>query len=455
MHLGRTPTTPPTMTPELTKPRGFALDATTCLVVYLAFLLVLPAPMRVDALGSAGGPATVFAVAVFFWWLWFHVQRHSPLSGGAQPVRAAMLAWLLIMLVVYAHAMAGALPFDEISPADSGMLRLVGLAGLVLAANDGLASLARTEILVRALVLLVALLSAFALVQFVTGEVWLDRIKIPGLTPVPGAGLGVRSGMVRVSSTSTSPIELSVVLAMVLPLAIALARHVERRRWIYILSTMVITGAAFVSISRSALLCAFVSLGVMSFAWPLVTRMKAAVVALAAGAVAYLTTPGLLGTLGNLFTGAADDSSVQSRIGSYEIAESFIRSSPWLGRGFGTFLPKYRILDNSWLGLLIEGGVLGTVGLLVLVVVAMATALRASRLAIRPIDREIAWACLAAVASGGFGLAFFDGFAFPQTVGIWFLAMGIAGGMRRLSPTMDLSDSDPNARARSARETAE
>ena len=37
----------------------------------------------------------------------------------------------LIMLTVYAHAMSSPIPFDEISPADNGMIKLVGLTGIL------------------------------------------------------------------------------------------------------------------------------------------------------------------------------------------------------------------------------------------------------------------------------------------------------------------------------------
>ena len=37
------------------------------------------------------------------------------------------------------------------------------------------------------------------------------------------------------------------------------------------------------------------------------------------------------------------------------------------------------------------------------------------------------------MAAGACGLAFFDAFAFPQTAGCFFLFIGLAGAMRRIT----------------------
>ena len=79
-----------------------------------------------------------------------------------------------------------------------------------------------------------------------------------------------------------------------------------------------------------------------------------------------MAVPGLLGTLTGLFTGISGDSSAQSRTDSYALAAAFISRRPIFGRGFLTFLPSYRILDNQYLGLAIETGVVGVATLLFL-----------------------------------------------------------------------------------------
>jgi O-antigen ligase len=154
---------------------------------------------------------------------------------------------------------------------------------------------------------------------------------------------------------------------------------------------------------------------------------------LAVSIVVYITVPGVLGTLTRLFTGVSNDPSIASRTDSYELAGQFISRSPILGRGFGTFLPKYWILDNGYLGLLIEGGILGIGGLLALILTGAVAAHKARQMSSNDLDRSLAAALLASVAAGACSLAFFDTFAYPQSAGCFFLLLGMAGGMRRLT----------------------
>ncbi|MDN5795494.1 MAG: O-antigen ligase domain-containing protein [Intrasporangium sp.] len=408
-------------------------DAVSILTTYLCLLLAIPAPMVVPALGSAGAPAMILALGAFCWWLWFHIHRDEPLSTGRQPVRAAVLAWLLVMLIVYAHAMAGPMVSDEISPADSGVLRLVGLCGLVLVANDGIPSLERHHTLARRIVLGAGIVALLGLFQLVTRRLWVDEIRIPGLTSASEWTIARRNGLVRPSGTATHPIEYGMVLTCVLPLAMAFARSSPTRRWLFRLLLGAIGIVVMVVISRSALICGAVAVVVMVLSWPLMAKLKALLMAAGMVAILFLTAPGVLTTITDLFTGIEDDPSVASRTGSYDLASEFISRSPILGRGFGTFLPKYWILDNGYLGLLIEGGVLGLGGLLVLIVAALILAHRAARLATNEFEADVARALTAGVAAGAAGLAFFDTFGFPQSAGAYFLLVGMSGALWRLS----------------------
>lgn len=408
------------------------VDATTLITLYLVLLWGIPSSMVVPALGSAGSPSNLLGVAVCFWWIWFHVRRTEVLSVGFQPVRAAMLGWLVIMLVVYAHAMSGPIPGDEVSVADNGILRLLGMAGILLLANDGIASHARLQVLLRRLALAAGAVAILGFVQYVTGQLWIDRLSIPGLSPGMVTELGARSGFARPSGTSASAIEYGVVLAMALPIVIALASGDGPRRWVYRLLLVPITVSIYLSVSRSAYLCALVGLLVLALSWSTRQRLQALGVMSIASVALYLSVPGLLGTILGLFSKADEDPSVASRTGSYDIAADFVANSPIVGRGFGTFLPRYWILDNGYLGLLIEGGALGLIGFLIVLAAGFLAGGRALRSSC-PGEPLMARAVMASILAGASCLAFFDTFAFPQTSGCVFLVLGIAGAIRRLS----------------------
>ena len=410
------------------------VDATTMLTLYLTLLWLIPSPMVFSAFGSAGSPANLIGIATFFCWAWFVLRRSEPTYAGFQPVRASMLGWLLIMVAVYAHAMAGPIPGDEISVADNGLLRLIGMAGVVLIATDGISDLARHRVILRRIAVAAGLVALLGLVQYLTGELYVDRIRVPGLTAGTSEwNLGMRSGFARPSGTSTSPIEYGVLLGMTLPITIVCASAGSRHAWLFRVMLIATIVSIFFSMSRSAYLCALMGVIVLGMSWDARKRLRALGFLLAVTAVMYVTVPGLLGAIRGLFSNAGQDPSVASRTGSYDIAGEFIANSPIVGRGFGTFLPKYWILDNSYLGLLIEGGLVGLLGLLILVTVGILGARQARESLPESEDRQLAQALQAAIAAGACGLAFFDTFAFPQTAGCFFLLIGLAGAMRRLT----------------------
>ena len=414
-----------------------SFDAATVLTVYVCLLLAIPSRMVVDPLGSAGAPSTIMAIGAFFWWAWSHVQRSRHAAERHQPVRAAAVGWLLVMLIVYAQAMSSPMPAEEISPADYGLLKLVGLLGILLVANDGTPSLERIRSVLRLMVVGVGLVAVLGVIQYATNQLLVDRIEIPGLTTRAADewALIERNGLARPSGTSTHPIEYGVVLAMVLPIAITYAVKSPTRRWTYSAFLAVISFAAVLSLSRSAIVCSGVALVVLAMSWTTAARLRAFVAVLGVAVVVYITVPGVLGTIARLFTGAFEDSSIASRTGSYDLAGSFISEHPLLGRGFGTFLPKYWIFDNGYLGLLVETGILGLAGLLVLILVAALAAGQARRMALGDFDRALCQALLASIAAGACSLAFFDTFAFPQSAGCFFLILGLAGATRRLAMT--------------------
>jgi O-antigen ligase len=158
----------------------------------------------------------------------------------------------------------------------------------------------------------------------------------------------------------------------------------------------------------------------------------------------YVILPGVLGTMLRLFTGISEDASTRSRTDSYALAFEFIRQHPVFGRGLSTFLPRYRILDNQYLGLLIEAGIVGLVAFLALLVTALVVALRLSRTLLDPSDRSLARSLMATIACAALSCATFDVFGFPQVSGMLFFAIGAIGALIRfggLAPMECGSDS--------------
>lgn len=415
------------------------LDVTTVFTGFLVFLLGIPATMVVESLGTMGAPATLLSLLALVWYLWHHLHRSEPLRGGMSPVREAAALFLLVMLVVYGHAMTTFIPVAESTNADSSMLRSLGMMGIVLVINDGLTTVGRWHTLMRRMAIAGALVSSVAIMQFFTHQMWIDRLSIPGLTPPVVAEVGARGMFTRPSATATNAIELGALLAMFLPMAFTNAQTAVRHRvWAWV-PVGLMGFAALVSLSRTAIICVAIGMALLVPAWSHKAKLQLALlgpfVLMGVGAA----VPGLLGTLRGLFTGAGNDSSIDSRTESYGVAFSYVFRHPILGRGYGTFLPNYWILDNAWLQLLIGTGIVGTLAFFFLVFQALRSARMAERIFAAQATAEghkhalLARSVMAGSAAGAVSLFFFDGLSFPQSAGAVMMMFGLAGASLRLA----------------------
>lgn len=407
------------------------------LTVYVVLLWAMPSQQTIVALGSLGRPATVWGLVCLAAWGWHHLTRTVVPRRPRQPVRIAYAAFLVVVWGSYALAHSSGLPPDEISPSDSALVRTLSWAGVLLVANDGLSDLARFIKLLKRIVTIGGLFAVLGLLQFLTGRSFTDEVAIPGLAfdgSMPG--IDARAGFTRASSTAAHPLEYAVVLSAALPLAIAFAvytvdRGLVQRWW----ASTAIAVASLISVSRSAIVGTVVSVAVLMPALP----RKARRVLIMAGAAMvvglYVAVPGLIGTLRGMFLGVGRDQSTTSRTGAYSVAFDIADNYGPLGRGFGTFLPKYYFLDNQLLMLLIEVGVVGLFAFFCLVIAGIVQAQRARR---RTTSGELAimsQALTAALAAIVVLYAFFDAMSFVMAAGTLFLVLGLCGAAANISLT--------------------
>lgn len=412
---------------------GHRIDAVTGLCAFVALLLLLPSTLIIAPLGPVGLPAVFVSLIAFLWWCWHHLHRSTATQAGVQPVRWAAAGLLLAVLVSYIAVMMRPLPADEVSPADSSVLRVIALLGITLVANDGIRSLERMRAVTQVMILGGAAVATLSLAQFATGMPLVDHIAIPGLTQVADVHLEARSGLLRPSGTSSSPIEFGAVIAMVLPVAIMAAKAKTTRTLLHLMPAALMLLGVLISLSRTAIVCLFVGMVVIFPTLPRMWRsLGLAALVVALGGL-YVTVPGMVGTLRGLFTNVSTDPSVQSRTDAYAVAFEFFWRSPLIGRGLGTFLPKYWIVDNMYLQLLVSIGVLGLAAMLCLVIVAMVSAWRARARFVPGADRDLATGIAAGIAAGATSFAFFDAFSFPQAAYLLFLLMGMAGAYWRIA----------------------
>jgi O-antigen ligase len=406
----------------------------TALTVFLVVLIAVPSRLVVGPLGGAGTPAEIIGVVLFAGWLFGRLSGRYR-SRVAQPVQVAVLVFGASVLASYIAAATRPIAANELRAADLGLLSTVAWLGIMFMTVDGPPTLRDLDTLLRRLTYLGAAIASLGLLQFATGQPFTNYIQIPGLS-VNNDLISVldRGGLVRPAGTALHPIEFGAVLTMILPLALYYAFNDSHRgrvaRWFPVAT---IAFAVPISISRSAIVSAAVVLCIMIPSWAARTRRRAYVTLVGLFASVYIMVPGLLGTITGLFTNISGDSSAASRTGSYSLAWEFIARSPIFGRGFRTFLPSYRILDNQYLGTTIEMGFIGVLALLGLFITAAVNAQKIKRRSLDPQVRGLAQALTASAVGAGCSFALFDAFAFPMAAGLLFFLLGGIGALGRLA----------------------
>ena len=224
-------------------------------------------------------------------------------------------------------------------------------------------------------------------------------------------------------------------LAICLPIAVHRARFAppgkRLRRW---LQVALIGTALPMTVSRTGVIALIVASLVVLPTWPKRDRRIAYLAGLVALAGLYATIPGLLGEFRSLFGQVGSDTSSTSRTGAFSSAVPFIQQHPWLGRGFGTFLPAtYFFTDDQYLLSLIEIGFIGLLALLGLFITAWMCARNARRLSTDPEIRQLAQILAASVAVPTVAFATFDAFSFAMAASLTFLIIGCVGAFWRLA----------------------
>jgi hypothetical protein len=407
------------------------LSALTLLIV---LLLGVPSILIFTPLGSAGTPADVLGLLLLILWIFRRISRGKR-TNSVNPIVVAMLVFLTSIVAAYLAAATRPITPIEISAADRGLLSVIAWLGMLLGAMDGPLDRRQLDTLMRRVAMGGGALATVGLLQFVTKMPLVNYIVIPGLrenNDLTGL-LSDRNNLTRPPGTAIHPIEFGAVLTMILPFALHYAMHDTNRsafrRWYPVAA---IGAAVPISISRSAILSATLVLIFLLPTWAPAIRRRAGVAIVALFAALYLVVPGLLGTLTGLFTGISNDSSASSRTDSYSLAFSFIARHPIFGRGFRTFLPQYRILDNQLLGAAIEMGLFGLAALLGLMLTGIISSIRLRKMTADPATRQLAQAMAASIAAGGASFALYDALSFPMAACMFFFLTGCAACLYRL-----------------------
>jgi hypothetical protein len=312
---------------------------------------------------------------------------------------------------------------------------------------------ADVDMLVKALVVGGTVVAGAALVERATHyNVFNQFGRLPGLQAGEAGQITERFGSRRVVASAEHPIALGALLALVVPFSVYLVR---RSRW-WLVATAVLASGVVVTVSRTPIVMLFASAVVFAVLRPRVLRF-APLIPLAL-VIAYLATPSALSSTFHAFFPSGGilaeqstslnqgGSNTRGRLNDLRPALRNVSQRPIFGSGLGTrvynpdntagYLPDGRyggILDDQWLGSLIDIGALGVAALLWLFFSGYRALAREAR-ARNDDDGWLATAFAATMVSFPVGMLFFDMFSFTQETVVFFFILGVAAVFLRVVP---------------------
>ena len=252
-----------------------------------------------------------------------------------------------------------------------------------------------------------------------------------GVAPVRGVGI-------RARGSAQHSIALGAALVMLVPLAVYLYRHDRRARWLGCAGVLTLgamsTGSRTATLMLIALLVSFLCIKPRE-----TVRLLPLLIPMAL--VIQILMPGTLGTLRSLLNPSYviseqsyDKGGGAGRLADLGPALDKWSRQPFVGSGFGTKISDpnaeagsdRQILDDQWLGTLLEIGALGALALLWLFVRAIRRLAARARSASGP-DGWLATSLAAALTAFAIGMLTFDAFAFIQVTFFAFIMLAFAG----------------------------
>lgn len=244
----------------------------------------------------------------------------------------------------------------------------------------------------------------------------------------------IRGSGARALASAQHPIALGAALVMLVPLAVYLFKRSGQIGWLVIGGLM--AAGALSTGSRTAAVMLFVLLIV--FMWLKRAEMvRMLPYLLVLFILMQGVMPGTLGTFKVILNPSyvAKEQSMSEGAGAGRIADLAPSLKEWarepfVGQGFGTritsqagFIGGARILDDQWLGTLLEIGAVGAGALIWLFARAIRRLARVARSDPGP-DSWLATGLAASIAAYAIGMVTFDAFAFIQVTFMAFIMLG-------------------------------
>jgi hypothetical protein len=426
--------------------QGFLLSWQTLLAAIL--LVILFVPIRRYTI-AAGAPIelepyrVLIAVVLGCWFLALAAERDLKWlpSGYAGPI--AML-WLGILASL-------ALNLGRVNELSTFVLKQVTFfASYFLVLAFVVSVVRRGRLLDRMLKLLVfggAIVALTALFEWQSGTNLYNGLGrfVPFLIYQDIGDAMVRGSGARALASAQHPIALGAFLVMLLPLSGYLFQRTGKKLWL-VCGALLALGALSTGSRTAAIMLVVV---VCTFAWLKRAEMLRMIpIWIVLLVVIQGVMPGTLASFKFMLNPSymLQEQSVAGGTGSGRVADlgpslaEWAGGNPFVGQGFGTRITDQnapgggaQILDNQWLGTLLEIGAVGVIALLWLFSRAISRMARRARDATGS-ESWLATALCASLLAWTIGLLTYDAFAFIQVTFMAFVFLGIAAVVHRRDP---------------------
>jgi O-antigen ligase len=420
----------------VTRRRPAYIDAATLLGLLVGLTTLVPARLILPGMTDLARPGLIVGFVLLWRWLVARLTSYLAMTGP-QPIRWAVLAFMISALLSYAVGSLRGLTTMESNSADRTMLFYGVLTGVILAAADGVPNWLRLRAVLKVMVGCATIVALLAMIQYVFVIDVTQYMTIPGLQEKGYViGFESRGGGIRVASTTTHYIELAAFLATVFPFALHFTLHSHRsnRRQLALVCTAIIAGGLVATISRTGILALALVFVVLLPVWTWRQRYNIGITAAILGTAAVVASPGMANTLLELFDDPSNNPAFTVRADRYPMVFEYVAQRPWLGRGTGTWtMPQYQVLDNQWLDTLLTNGIVGVVALTALHTTAIVLAFLALRRSATSEDRHLCAALIATQVVGLVVAGTFDSHSFSTYAVILALNLGFCGTVWRLT----------------------
>jgi len=273
-----------------------------------------------------------------------------------------------------------------------------------------------------------------------------------------GAANQVRGGLIRATASAGHPIELSATMAMLLPLAIYLA--VSRRQKAWWLVAVVLLGGDFAGGSRTGVISLLVIVVIFLClrprqtlrCWPALLPAVVAIHIVAPGAIGgvranFFPAGGIVAQQSSVLVGKGGKVQDNSRLSRWGPSlHIWSQHNPLFGEGYGTRvtgagangLPNpddnSTVLDDEWLGTLLETGLVGIIAWVWLFGSAIRRLARRAKLERGTPEGWLPVALAGSIGSFAASMFFYDAFSFIQATSVVFVLLGIAAVVLLLPP---------------------